>query len=255
MKTQNDLIYSTWGADDAPLIERAESVLQIVSKFFPKVTYWTAGHEYDRGLQDRFEVESDFNENPSLRIGFDALDLWHQTIEHFAKLGLDSKDILVQLSTYSEILDDAVAVYLNRYGFDIDNWDSEFEEERTLPQSDIFAQLTKQIGSSPVIGGVWMLNHSAFAGDWVGLYEPKKPFNDYYGILKHEEVLGQVKDIRGRVRAAFTREEIVARLRDLGAEVELLAENRLFAKFGALGGDGGKRILSQLERHITARLE
>ena len=254
MKPQNELIYSDWGADEVDTNKRAVEVLQTINKFFPKVTYWTARHEYDRGLQDKFEVESDFNENPSLIKGFVAVDLWRQTVEHFNSLGLDSKFINIQYGFWSDELEGAYAS-LSDYSFGFENWDSEIEEERTLPQSDVFAQLMKQIGLSPTIGGVWMLNHSAFAGDPVYLYEPKKPFNDYYSIEGHEPAIEPIRAIRRAVRAAFTTNEIVARLRDLGAEVELLAENRLFAKFGALGGDGGKRILSQLERHITARLE
>ena len=251
MNAQNQLIYTGWEADDVNTKARVIEVLQTLKKFFPEVPYWRARNRYGKGFEDTLEFDID---DAKLEKGFDALDLWRQTLEHFEKLGMDAKFNRIYFTMWSDKWEGAFAS-LSESDFGLDNWDSEIEEERILPTTDVYERLAKQLGALPTMSHVWMLNHSAFAGDPICLYEPRVPFADYYTIDKHDECLPRIREVRRQVRAAFTTNEIVARLRDLGAEVELLAENRLFAKFGALGGDGGKRILSQLERHITARLE
>lgn len=249
---RNELIYSVWAADETPLTKRAVQVLTAISKAFPKVTVWEAGHRHDRGIQDQFFVDTPYKENEVVE-GFNALELWQKTVEHFAKLGLESDFITVQFSAWSDELADSVGIIFNYFDFIVD--DSENQDRWLSQQPNEFLQLLKNLGSSSAIGGVWLLNHSAFAGDPACLYEPKKPFNDYYNVLKYQEALGQVRPARQTVRAAFTTNEIAAMLKELGAKVESIGQDRLFVQFDEkLGGDGSKQILPKLEQQITARL-
>lgn len=254
MNTREDLIYSVWAADTTPLAERAEAVFTAISKTYPKVTCWTATHKNVR-YKDSFQVNAPYNENPSLREGYDAVKLWQQTQEHYAKLGLDNDLISgVSYSTWSDELDESIGVSFSDYQFDLDNWDSEAQEEREMPQSDRFQQLLKQLGSSSAISGVWMLNHSAFAGNPACLYEPKQLFTSYYDATKYEQVIKTVQAVRNAVNETLTANQIAEMLRQLGARVEPLGQDRLFVQFGELGSDTGELILQQLEPQITARL-
>ena len=254
MKTKDELIYTSWGADEVDTDQRAVEILQTVSNFFPKVTYWTSSHDYDRGFEDKLEFDAPHNDDMSLVEGFDALDLWQKTVQHFNNLGLDSKFISVQYGFWSDALKSAYAS-LSNYSFGFENWDSEFEEERILPGTDVCELLAKQLGALPTLGNVWMLNHSAFAGDPIYLYEPRVPFSDYYSPVRYENVIDDVREARKQIRESIRANEITQMVKELGAEVESIGENRIFARFDKLGGDGGKTILPQLEQQISNRLE
>ena len=247
------LISCVWAADNISLNDKAIHLLKVIGKTFPKVTVWEAGHTYDRGYEDQFFRDTPFNDNMNLVEGLDALDLWQETIHHFAALELNSDFISVQYSCWSDELNDAVGVYFSESLFDVDTEEDE-REEALVKFSKELRKIMIGLGSE-VIEYVWLENNSVFAGEAICIYEPEEPFWAYYSSLTRDASIKPVQEIRRIMRSAFTAKEIAVMLEELGANVKELGNERLYVEFDKkLGGDGGKTIIPELERQISARL-
>jgi hypothetical protein len=121
---------------------------------------------------------------------------------------------------------------------------------------DRFLDLLGGIGSAPAIGGCWLRHHSAFAGDPVYLYEPKKLFSKLNSPLTYEEVTDEVRALRDSVRNVLTTKDFEQMLTDLGAGVEKISTDKLFVRLGdPLKTKGAYEILKKLEKEVSLVLK
>jgi hypothetical protein len=215
-------------------------MLKVLTDVFPKVTFWEAMHRYRSSWRDTFTLDTPYTEQLKGRPGFDAFSSWGQTVEHFAKLGLDTNFIGVQLCAWSDELEEGIGSYFSEYGFYI-NDDEENPKPHLWEHPQLWLQMLKGLGASSSLSGVWLRQASAFAGDYVCLYEPEPPFDLFYDNMKYVNVIDEVRQVREQVRHAFTPANFAARLREVGAQVEDIGPERLFAQFGPLGQDSSRQ--------------
>jgi hypothetical protein len=162
--------------------------------------------------------------------------------------------VVVNSSAYSEDMGIAVRIFFDDLLFSVST--DPGEEKQTLaPNLSRFLDLLRDLGRGPASTGFWLRRHSGFAGDPVGLFEPKEPLAKLYDPLHYDEVIEQVRAIRDTVRAAFRPADFERILRELGAEVEPLVKDRFFAQLGDPWGKGGAKILKQLERRVSSVLK
>lgn len=247
---KDELIYSVWYADVSSYRDRIAQTLAAVERTFRETTFWDSVPQLTPSPNMHFSAKTE----ETIRKGGGSLSgLWRSATAHFAAISIPEEQIVVEATAYSEALNLGVRIFA-------DDWQVKLE---TAPEDvshafsthlDALLALLRDIAASPAMAGCWLRHHAAFAGDPVHLYEPKKIFSKFYDALDYEEVIDDVRAVREEVRAKLSKDDLVALLTEIGVEVAPLGKRKIFARLGDPRRQGGKKVLDEFEKRVTARL-
>jgi hypothetical protein len=245
------VICSAWSADAFPLVERAAVALKAVAGKFPETTYWKVGPSASQGPGDRIILEE---KDDIRKYGGKIGDIWKNSIKQLSGQGIPVDDLVVNSSVYSVKMGFSVRVFFDDFQLSVET-EPEYTARALSSYLGEMVSIMKEIVEEPVIGACWLRGYSAFAGDPVYMYEPKKPCAALWDPLTYDEVTEEVKSLRRRVCSLLKVDDFERLLVDLDIEVHRLSGDRIFVQLGDPAKKDGKTLVAKLTRQIDKILK